>query len=231
MLQAGSSGRRGRILGEKRRQQARGGSPTIRAALKACSGGSDGIHSRLACVAVSSIATTTSCPPLCSLGAPLFRTGALSEPSCYSRASCSHRQNRKQRAVSATTSTSRLRAASPPSGPALGSLSPRPHPRHARPEPHLHAHRAMHRPTLPLAAAAALVALGTVASSSSLAAHPRTGFLQDVLSSRSAEQNYCKVRPLSRAHPPRASPGHELTKPLPLADTADGPDPRRVLRL
>ncbi|GAA5912698.1 hypothetical protein JCM8208_007734 [Rhodotorula glutinis] len=50
----------------------------------------------------------------------------------------------------------------------------------------------MHRPTLPLAAAAALVALGTVASSSSLAAHPRTGFLQDVLSSRSAEQNYCK---------------------------------------
>ncbi|GAA5936261.1 hypothetical protein JCM3775_006447 [Rhodotorula graminis] len=50
----------------------------------------------------------------------------------------------------------------------------------------------MHPPTLPLAAAAALIALGTVASSSSLAAHPRTGFLQDVLSSRSAEQNYCK---------------------------------------
>lgn len=52
----------------------------------------------------------------------------------------------------------------------------------------------MHPPPLPLAAAAALVALSSVASASSLAAPPRTGFLQDVLSSRSAAQNYCKVR-------------------------------------
>ncbi|GAA6002909.1 ER oxidoreductin [Rhodotorula paludigena] len=49
----------------------------------------------------------------------------------------------------------------------------------------------MHRPPLPLAAAAALVALSTVASSTSLD-HPRSGFLQDVLESKGAGQNYCK---------------------------------------
>lgn len=52
----------------------------------------------------------------------------------------------------------------------------------------------MHRPPLPLAAAAALVALSTVASSTSLD-HPRSGFLQDVLESKGAGQNYCKVLP------------------------------------
>ncbi|BGP41074.1 endoplasmic oxidoreductin-1 [Rhodotorula kratochvilovae] len=51
----------------------------------------------------------------------------------------------------------------------------------------------MHAPPLPLALACTLAALASSsASASSLASQPRGGFLQDVLSSRSAAQNYCK---------------------------------------